>query len=167
MSVNNSEDASMFRLFGWRALLGIAVALIVAAVAQAAAPEPLTIERALARALGAAPDLAAAASRIDAAEAGRIQAGVKPNPTLAEIENLAGTGSLGFVKRTELTATYSQTIERGGKPRRASRLPSATSLWPKRNRRWSASISSSVWSRLISQRSRRKPRLRLPPTGWS
>ena len=78
--------------------------------------ETLTLEGAVARALDAAPEAAANAARLDALRAARAQAGVRPNPALDVVsENVAGTGPYRFVDGAEVTATYAQTIERGGK----------------------------------------------------
>jgi cobalt-zinc-cadmium efflux system outer membrane protein len=75
---------------------------------------PLTLERVVARALAANPALAASESSISAARFGRIQAGVRPVDQI-EIgaENIVGTG--GVLNRTEITAAFARTLERGGK----------------------------------------------------
>src|SRR3546814_14067238 len=45
-----------------------------------------------------------------------IQARVRPNPTISvDMDNAAGTGGYGLFKQSEMTVTYSQPIERGGK----------------------------------------------------
>lgn len=77
-------------------------------------PGPLTLERVVARALAANPALAASESSISAARFGRVQAGVRPVDQI-EIgaENVAGTG--GVLNRTEVTAAFARTLERGGK----------------------------------------------------
>ncbi len=110
-----------------------AIALVPAAPASAAQPaEPaasaagaqrqtLTVESAIARALDAAPEAAANAARIDALEAARRQAAARPNPTIELLgENIAGTGPYRLIDGVEVTASYSQSIERGGK--RAARI---------------------------------------------
>ncbi|HEX9807844.1 MAG TPA: TolC family protein [Alteraurantiacibacter sp.] len=86
-----------------------------------AAAEPLTIDAAIGRAIAAAPEMAAGQAAADAARAQIDQAGVRPNPTLAiEAENYAGTGGFSVLEQPEVTVTYEQRIERGGK--RAARL---------------------------------------------
>ncbi len=76
----------------------------------------LTLERSVALALNAAPEAATNAARLDALRAAQRQAGVRPNPTLDVVaENLVGTGPYRFVGGAEVTATYAQTIERGGR----------------------------------------------------
>ncbi len=87
----------------------------------AASAEPLTLDAAIDRAVVAAPETAVGQAGIDAARAQLRQAGVRPNPTLAvEAENIAGTGGYSVLEQPEVTATYEQRIERGGK--RAARL---------------------------------------------
>ena len=97
----------------------LAVALLAAApLAQAASAraEPLTLEEAIARASNGAPVLTAADAGVDVARAERRQAGVRPNPTVSVMaENAVGTGDYGLFSRSEVTGTYNQTIERGGK----------------------------------------------------
>lgn len=89
--------------------------------APRASADTLTLETAVARALGTAPEAVASEARLEALRAARRQAGVKPNPTLEVLgENLTGTGPYKFIGGAEITATYAQTIERGGK--RAARV---------------------------------------------
>ena len=94
-------------------------ALIV--TAQAASAETVTLEQAIAKAVEAAPLLKADDAAVAAARAGRVQAGVRPNPSVTvEAENFVGTGPYGVLGQAEITATYNQPIERGGK--RAARV---------------------------------------------
>lgn len=94
-------------------------ALLAAALAfpaTAAFAEPITLDEAIAKAVDAAPTIRASAAAIAAAQAGRVQAGVRPNPTVTvEGENLVGSGPYNVFGQAEITGTYSQTIERGGK----------------------------------------------------
>ena len=61
--------------------------------AMPANAEPLTLEQAIARASEGAPRLQASDAAIEASRAGRVQAGVRPNPTITVTgENLAGSG---------------------------------------------------------------------------
>ena len=86
---------------------------VPAAPAQA---ETLRLERAIALALNAAPEAASNSARLDALRAAQRQAGVRLNPTLDVMaENFVGTGPYRFVGGLEVTATYAQTIERGGR----------------------------------------------------
>lgn len=81
-----------------------------------ATAEPISLEDAVRRATAASPGLKARDSAISAAQAGRAQAGVRPNPTLSvETENVVGTGRYDVFRQAETTVTYSQLIERGGK----------------------------------------------------
>lgn len=100
-------------------LSNLRAALLAAALAfpgSAALAEPITLEEAIAKAIEAAPAIRANEAAIAAAQAGRTQASVRPNPTVTvENENFVGTGPYSFFGQAEVTATYSQTIERGGK----------------------------------------------------
>lgn len=78
--------------------------------------EPLTLEQAIQRASEGAPRLQASDAAVEAARAGRVQAGVRPNPTVTVTgENLAGSGRYDVLSQSEITASYAQTLERGGK----------------------------------------------------
>ena len=94
-------------------------ALLAAALAfpaPAAYAQPITLDEAIAKAIEAAPSIRANEAAISAARAGRVQAGVRPNPTVTvEGENLVGSGPYNVFGQAEITGTYSQTIERGGK----------------------------------------------------
>ncbi len=80
------------------------------------AAQSLTLDAAVDRAVAAAPEMAAGQASVDAARAEITQAGVRPNPTLAvEAENFAGTGGFSVLEQPEVTVTYEQRIERGGK----------------------------------------------------
>lgn len=92
------------------------LAAALAVPASAAFAEPITLEQAIARAVEAAPSIRANEASIAAARAGRVQAGVRPNPTVTvEGENLVGSGPYNVFGQAEITGMYSQTIERGGK----------------------------------------------------
>lgn len=94
------------------ALLAAALAFPVTAVFA----EPITLDEAIAKAVEAAPSIRANEAAVAAAQAGRVQAGVRPNPTVTvEGENLVGSGPYNVFGQAEITGTYSQTIERGGK----------------------------------------------------
>lgn len=94
-------------------------ALLAAALAfpaTVAFAEPITLDEAIAKAVEAAPSICANEAAVAAARAGRVQAGVRPNPTVTvEGENLIGSGPYNVFGQAEITGTYSQTIERGGK----------------------------------------------------
>jgi outer membrane protein, heavy metal efflux system len=93
------------------------VAIVAAASFSATVnAETLTLEGAVSRALSIAPEFEANAARVDALRAARSQAGVRPNPTVEVLgENVVGTGPYQFLGGAEITASYAQTIERGGK----------------------------------------------------
>ncbi len=97
----------------------LAGALLVAS--QSAHAETVTLEQAVAKASEATPLLSAGDAAIAAARAGRVQAGVRPNPSVTlQGENFVGTGPYNVLGQAEITATYNQPIERGGK--RAARV---------------------------------------------
>ncbi|WP_333567308.1 TolC family protein [Sphingorhabdus sp.] len=91
------------------------------AASQSAFAETVTLEQAITKAAEAAPLLKADDAAVAGARAGRVQAGVRPNPSVTvEAENFVGTGPYDVLGRAEITATYNQPIERGGK--RAARV---------------------------------------------
>lgn len=94
------------------AVLSAALALpATVALAQA-----VSLDEAVSKALEATPIVQANDASIAAARAGRAQAGVKPNPTVTvQQENFFGTSPIGVYNQAEVTVTYGQTIERGGK----------------------------------------------------
>lgn len=97
----------------------LAGALLVTGTASLA--ETVSLDQAVAKALEAAPLLRAEDAAIAAARAGKAQADVRPNPSVTvEAENFVGTGPYSVLRRAEVTATYNQPIERGGK--RAARV---------------------------------------------
>ena len=84
--------------------------------APAATSPPLTLERALALASTTAPAIDAASAGVRAAEAGRIVAGYRPNPTIvAETENITGNGQYRGLSSAETTVGLALPIELGGK----------------------------------------------------
>lgn len=99
-------------------------ALFAGALSMASQPafaESVTLEQAIAKAVEAAPMLKADDAAIAGARAGRVQADVRPNPSVTvEAENFVGTGPYNLLGQAEITATYNQPIERGGK--RAARV---------------------------------------------
>ena len=104
--------------YSMRAAL-LAGALIV--TGHTASAENVTLEQAIVKAVEAAPLLKADNAAVAAARAGRVQASVRPNPSVTvEAENFVGTGPYGVLGQAEITATYNQPIERGGK--RAARV---------------------------------------------
>ena len=97
----------------------LAGALLVSGTASLA--ETVSLNRAVAKALEAAPLLRAEDAAIAAARAGKVQADARPNPSVTvEAENFVGTGPYSILRQAEVTATYNQPIERGDK--RAARV---------------------------------------------
>ncbi|OAO04849.1 outer membrane efflux protein [Sphingomonadales bacterium EhC05] len=99
--------------------MSLRAALLAGAFAvagTAALAEPVSLEQAVEKAIEAAPILKANEAAISAAEAGKRQAGARPNPVVsAEAENFIGTGPVDIFRQAEVTFTYSQQIERGDK----------------------------------------------------
>jgi cobalt-zinc-cadmium efflux system outer membrane protein len=76
----------------------------------------LTLEQAVAVVVGAAPLADAANAGIEAAQANRTVAGLRPNPLAqAQVENVAGTGPYSGLKSAETTMGVALPIELGGK----------------------------------------------------
>lgn len=110
------------KLAALSASLLILGALPVAPLAQTLQPptappaEAMRLTDILSRAAAFDPAAGASDARIQAAEAGLRQAGVKPNPAIGfDVENFGGLGGIGLVDRTEATVFYEQTLERGDK----------------------------------------------------
>jgi cobalt-zinc-cadmium efflux system outer membrane protein len=97
-----------------------------AETSMAAQPLPaFTLDQAVSAAGGAAPSNAAAAAGIEAAQAGRAVAGLRPNPTFqGQIENVVGSGPYRGVRSAETTVGVAIPIELGGK--RSARVAVAT-----------------------------------------
>lgn len=112
---NRSHAFARLVLASLSAALALVLAAPGAALAQAK-PAPLTLSEAIGRASAADPAAAAAEARLEAARADLRQAGVRPNPSIGlELENFAGSGAYSLLDRSEATASYQQTFERGGK----------------------------------------------------
>jgi cobalt-zinc-cadmium efflux system outer membrane protein len=76
----------------------------------------ITLADASSRTLTYNPELKSYAFSVRAAEAQRIQAGLRPNPELGlQLENIAGTGDLRGLRSLETTLAISQVIELGDK----------------------------------------------------
>lgn len=79
--------------------------------------EPLTLEAAIRRTLQATPLAAVATARRDALEASRAAAGLKPQPSVDVTAENFGLPMGGLYDQFQITGTYNQKIERGGKRR--------------------------------------------------
>ncbi|NIB39210.1 TolC family protein [Pseudomaricurvus alkylphenolicus] len=89
-------------------------------------PGTLTLERALQQTLQHHPLLQAYPFQQRAAEALRLQAGLRPTPTVSvNLANLAGSGEFTGNEQSEITLTLSQLIELGDKRRRRIQLQDA------------------------------------------
>ncbi len=104
---------------------GVSFALLSPLVASAQSQRPLTLPKALQRALAANPRLTVAERDIGIATGQRIQAGALPNPELSyEIDNAYGTGPYRGTRSAETTLQLSQLVEFGLK--REARISAAT-----------------------------------------
>jgi len=109
----------------YRFVAAVVAATSCAAIAQAQdateasrplAPPLLSIDEAVALAGGSAPAADAAEADVDAAEAGRRIAGLRPNPELTvEVENFVGTGPYNGVNGADTTVSFAIPLELGGK----------------------------------------------------
>lgn len=94
----------------------LALAGACGVVPWAHATEPLRLQEAVSRALGANPALAAEAAQLDAVRARAEREGLAPQYFVTgELENVGGTGSLSGVNSAESTLRIGRLIELGGK----------------------------------------------------
>ncbi|NML12980.1 TolC family protein [Sphingobium sp. AR-3-1] len=102
----------------WAATSCVIMAQAQEGAATAVTPSrtPVTLDQALAAAGIIAPAGDAARAGIEAAQAARAVAGLRPNPTIqTEVENIAGSGPYGGFSQAETTVGMSIPIELGGK----------------------------------------------------
>jgi cobalt-zinc-cadmium efflux system outer membrane protein len=103
------------------AIMAVASCASIARAQTAARPQPsvgqiLTLERALALANAASPSTEAGSAAVRAADAARVVAGLRPNPSITvEAENVAGSGIYRGMRSSETTAGLALPIELGGK----------------------------------------------------
>ena len=98
----------------FRAALVVAVCLPSVAFAQT---QTLTLDDAIRRTLAAAPQTASSVARTEALTAARTAAGLRPQPSIdVQAENF-GPPVGNLYDQFQITGTYSQRIERGGKSR--------------------------------------------------
>lgn len=84
--------------------------------APAVAETTLTLDEALQRAGVISPAREVAERGVEAAQAGRTVAGLRPNPTLsADVENVVGTGPYRGINEAETTIGFALPLELGGK----------------------------------------------------
>lgn len=107
------------------AALAIGTALFMPIKLPARA-ETLSLNDALSRVARVDPSVAIGAAQRQAAEASVRQAGVRPRDVIGvDVEDFAGTGAFSSIDRSQATAWYERTWERGGK--REARIESAHS----------------------------------------
>lgn len=104
----------------------VAAGALWAFAISANAEELLTKATAIERALVSAPSLKAAEAEIRAISGSLEQAGLRPNPSInLTAEDFTGTGPFTGLGRSEVTLTYNQRFERGGKRRYRAALASS------------------------------------------
>ncbi|ESQ83033.1 hypothetical protein AEAC466_14315 [Asticcacaulis sp. AC466] len=93
---------------------GLSLAWAISAFAVQAETLPLSV--AMTRAAEADLNREGTAQRLAAVKGSLLQAGVKPNPSLAlEVENAVGSGPYSGIDRAETTLSYQQVLESGAK----------------------------------------------------
>jgi cobalt-zinc-cadmium efflux system outer membrane protein len=106
--------------------LAIGSALSLLFASQTAVAQDLTLADALSRVARSDPSIAVSAAQRQAAEASIRQADVRPRDVIGvDFEDFAGTGPYSPIDRSQTTAWYERTWERGGK--REARVGSARS----------------------------------------
>jgi cobalt-zinc-cadmium efflux system outer membrane protein len=106
--------------------LAIGSALSLLFASQTAVAQDLTLADALSRVARGDPSVAVSAAQRQAAEASIRQADVRPRDVIGvDVEDFAGTGPYSPIDRSQTTAWYERTWERGGK--REARVGSARS----------------------------------------
>jgi cobalt-zinc-cadmium efflux system outer membrane protein len=109
----------MYRIIA--ALMAATSCVAVTHAQENIAPAPpsdtaFTLDQAIAVAGGSAPAVDAAQAGIEAAQAGRTIAGLRPNPQLqSQVENVFGSGRYSGVRQAETTVGLNVPIELGGK----------------------------------------------------
>lgn len=90
--------------------------VLLAAAAQPAWAQNLSLDEALSRVATRDPAIAAGAARLESADAAVLQADVRPRDVVgADFEDFAGTGPYSPLNRSQATGWYERTWERGGK----------------------------------------------------
>ena len=93
----------------------VAMALAICLPSPALAQAELTFDDAVRRTLAAAPQGAVIAARVDALNARRTAAGLKPGPSVEVTAENFGPPIGDVYDQFQITGTYNQRIERGGK----------------------------------------------------
>lgn len=106
--------------------LAIGSALSLLFASQTVAAQDLTLADALSRVARGDPSIAVGVAQQQAAEASIRQADIRPRDVIGvDVEDFAGTGPYSPIDRSQTTAWYERTWERGGK--REARVGSARS----------------------------------------
>jgi cobalt-zinc-cadmium efflux system outer membrane protein len=123
MTARCEKRALSRRLIFWRLMLAGWLLLSTPMQAESGFPSGIVnLRAAVAAALLRNPGLESFNYALRTAEAGRIQAGLRPNPDFsAHFENLVGTGELRGTRGLEATLLLSQVLELGDKRARRQR----------------------------------------------
>ena len=109
-----------------RRTFAISAALATLSAPSIGAAQTLSLSDALSRVASGDPSVAANAARLQAADAAITQADVRPRDVVGvDVEDFMGTGPYSPVDRSQTTAWYERTWERGGK--REARIGAARS----------------------------------------
>lgn len=109
-----------------RHALVISAVLITLLACDFAAAQQLTLSDALARVATVDPSVAANAAQLEAANAAITQADIRPRDMIGvDVEDFAGSGPYSPIDRSQTTAWYERTWERGSK--REARINAARS----------------------------------------
>lgn len=99
-----------------RRALAISVVIAALSAPSAGVAQDLSLSDALSRVTTGDPSVAVNAARLQAADAAIIQADVRPRDVVGvEVEDFTGTGPYSSFGRSQATAWYERTWERGGK----------------------------------------------------
>lgn len=115
-----------FGIFAARAALAAGILLPSVSLAQPPEIRALSLNQIIDSALKSSSRIKQSEASLQAAKAGRSQAGALPNPELGlQIENIAGSGPYSGLRSAEMTAGVSQLIEISGK--RGARIDATNS----------------------------------------
>lgn len=106
----------VFSLLAWSAP-ALAVAADAQPEATASPSDPVTLEMAIRRTLGASPLAGVTSARRESLIAARDAAGLKPQPSVELTAENFGLPIGDLYDQFQITGTYNQKIERGGKRR--------------------------------------------------
>jgi cobalt-zinc-cadmium efflux system outer membrane protein len=123
---NKSTLPGRLRKSGLAAIMGCLSLAALAATQSIQAGETIDLPRAIRQTLAKNPELSAYPFQLNRAEALKLQAGLRPVPTVGlEVENVFGTGAFSDTDAAETTLSLSQVIELGDKRNKRINLADA------------------------------------------